>query len=143
MVPTPARPEPTTTDTTNPLDNEVEGGAPDGDSANLDEPNIPGASSEPTNARIDESARIDEGTRLDKSARIDERARLDESARIDERARLDESARIDERARVDKRASVDKRARGGLAETQPQAQEVRGGDKDRPRRVKKPVSKFA
>ena len=119
MVTTPARPETTTTDITNPLDNEVEGDAPEGDSANLDEPNIPGASSKPTNARIDESARIDEGTRLD------------------------ESARIDERARVDKRASVDERARGGLAETQPQAQQMRGGDRDRPRRVKKPVSKFA
>ena len=137
MVATPARPETTTTetnpldnevdgeasnteantanaDTNNPLDNEVEGDAPDGDSANLDEPNIPGASSKPTSARLDRSARIDEGTRLD------------ESARIDEGTRLDEGARIDERARVDKWVSVDERARGGLAETQPRAQEMRG-----------------
>ena len=129
-VATPARPETTTTED-NPLDNEVEGDAPDGDSANLDEPNIPGASSKPTIARIHKSARIDEGTRLD------------ESARIDKRSKLDESARIDKRARVDERASVDEQARGGLAETQPRAQEMRGGNKDRPRRVKKPVSKFA
>ena len=113
MVATPARPETTTTDTTNPLDNEVKGDAPEGDSANLDKPNIPGASSRPTSARIDESARINEGTRLDESARIDERARVNE------------------------------RARDGLAETQPRAQELRGGNKDRPRRVKKPVKKFA
>ena len=119
MVATPARPETTTTDTINPLDNEFEGDAPEGDSANLDAPNIPGASSRPTSARVDESARINEGTRLN------------------------ESARIDERARVDERASVDERARGGLAETQPQAQQMRGGGRDRPCRVKKPVSKFA
>ena len=125
MVATPARPETTTTDTTNPLDNKVEGGAPDGDSANLDEPNVPGASSEPANARTDESARIDKGTMLDESARIEERAR------------------IDKRTRVNEQASVDKRPRGGLGDTQPRAQEMRGSGKDRPRRVKKPVSKFA
>ena len=130
MVASPARPKPTTTetnpldnevdgeasntkadtanaDTNNPLDNEVKWDAPDGDSANLDEPNLLGASRKPTGARIDESARIDE------------------------------------RARINKRASGDKRARGELAKTQPRAQELRGGDNDRPRRVKKPVSKFA
>ena len=39
MVPTPRRPENTTIDTTNPLDNEVEGDATDGDGANIDGPN--------------------------------------------------------------------------------------------------------
>ena len=117
MVANPARPETTTTetnpldnevdgeasnteadtanaDTNNPLDNEVEGDAPNGDSANLDEPNLLGASRKPTSARINESARIDE------------------------------------------RARVDERARGGLAENQPQVQQMRGGGRDRPRRVK-------
>ena len=100
MVATPARPETTTTET-NPLNYEIQGDAPDGDRANLDEPNLLGALRKPTSARIDESARIGEG------------------------------------ARVDERASVDERARGGLAETQPQTQQMRGGDRDRPRRVKK------
>ena len=130
MVATPARPETTTTetnpldnevdgeasnteadtanaDTNNPLDNEVEGDAPDGDSANLDEPNLLGASRKPTSARIDESVRIDE------------------------------------RVRVDERANGEDPGKGGLAENQPQVQQMRGGGRDRPCRVKKPVSKFA
>ena len=125
MVATPARPETTTTETNpldnevdgeasnteadtanaytnNPLDNEVEGDAPDGDSANIDEPNLLGASRKTTSARVDERARDD--------------------------------------ACVE---TWEDPGRGGLAGSQPQGQQMRGGGRDRPHRVKKPVSKFA
>ena len=67
------------------------------------------------------------------------------SARDDKRARDDEHAREDERARDDARVSVETwgdPGADGLAGSQPQGHQMRGGGKDRPQRVKKPVNKF-
>ena len=55
------------------------------------------------------------------------------------------SARDDERARDDVRVTVETwgdPGADGLAGSQPQGHQMRGGGKDRPRRVKKPVNKF-
>ena len=60
------------------------------------------------------------------------------SARVNKRARVDEGARDDTHVET-----WEDPERGGLAGSQPQGQQMRGGGRDRPHRVKKPVSKLA